>query len=207
MFSELEGLADKHNPLNLQAEGRREGRKEGRREENFKECKSVPRFLEKGHRKWSLLSSSCHLKQTAFTSATAPHAKFTGLVLRHGCRKSYSQEDTGVRGVTPQCLIRCYLLYLPGCSHHCKDANSIFIYKGGTISKPQELSTLAFYHCFKRPLRAIRGFRWFGGCLLLNIGPYDDSAWGLREVSHSQQAVIEESSSFFSTREGWGTLN
>ena len=40
------------------------------------------------------------------------------------------------------------------------------------------------------------------GVALVNIGPCDGKEWGLKEVSHSQWAVIKESSSFFSAGKG-----
>lgn len=83
---------------------------------------------------------------------------------------------------------------------------SIFRYKGRAISKPLELSTLAFLSPLQRPARVMREF-WGGRVVaLVNIGRCDGKEWGLKEVSHSQWAVIKESGSFFSTGKGEAPL-
>ncbi len=80
-------------------------------------------------------------------------------------------------------------------------------HKDRAISKPLELSTLAFLSPLQRPTRVMKGFWGGAGSDSSKYRALDGEEWGLKEVSHSQWAVIKESGSFFQRREGWGSLN
>lgn len=76
-------------------------------------------------------------------------------------------------------------------------------HKDMVIPKPLQLSALAFLSPLQRPTGVMKGF-WGGGP---GVGSskyraHDGEEWGLKEVSHSQWAVIKESGSFSSSGKG-----
>lgn len=208
MFSALEGLADKQNPLNVQAEGRREGRKKGGDLQRVQICAKL--FREGPRKTIALLQESSSPPALSFKANHVHLCSFpSGQTHSHSrlhlcfCQDRKLRPDRWTKWQEVKGL-GCTIWWFDALSvtSPCKDVcNSIFRHKGRARSKPLELSTLAFLSPLQKACEGNEGVL-VGGVALVNIGPCDGKEWGLKEVSRSQQAVIKESGSFFSTGKG-----